>query len=159
MDELDLLQERVEDMTKPLLRRIQTGEHSRGITMEHFLMPDPEREELLKLQGQLSAWIMKHNDRDEMMKDFISRCARLSDSNVVCDGMEGRTVFEACVRSYQITQGFIRHSDKEAERYVVVRKALEFIESAEEERRKAYRSGLFSPWNWDGRMAGRSSDA
>ena len=131
-------------MTKTLLKRIQTGEHSRGITVEHFLMPDPGREELLKIQGQLSAWITKHKDRVEMMKDFISRCARLSDSNVVCDGMDGRTVFEAYVRNYQITQGFIRHSDKEAEKYVVVRKALEFIESAEEERRKAYRSGAMT---------------
>ena len=78
---MELLQERVEDMVKPLLKRIQTGEHSRGITIEHFLMPDPEREELLKIQGQLSAWITKHNDRVEMMKDFINRCARLSDSN------------------------------------------------------------------------------
>ena len=62
----------------------------------------------------------------------------------MCDGMEGRTVFEAYVRNYQVTQGFIRHSDKEAEKYVVVRKALGFIESAEAERRKAYRSGAMT---------------
>ena len=84
---------------------------------------------------------MKHKDIVEMVKAFISRFARLSDSNVVCDGMDGCTVFEAYVRNYQIAQGFIRHSDRDAEGYVVVRKALGFVESADEERRKVYRSG------------------
>ena len=131
-------------MMKPLLQRIQTGDNSRGITIEHFLLPDPEREELLKIQGQLSAWIVKHKDRVEMTKDFISRCSRLSDSNVVCDGMGNRTILEAYLRNYPVTQGCIRHSEKDAEKYVVVRKALEFIESAEDERRKVYRSGALT---------------